>query len=379
MSALDWHDSAHFDRTGERPCRWCGLPTPLRDDRHRPAHKVCAEQQHGTPPASTEGSVASAVPLPESPPREELPVSEHWERALTAALAAAGRGHAVFPLTSHKKPALPSPHPPRTVGQCRAECGRLGHGVHDASTDPAVIRRMFERARWASGYGIACGRDPMHLIGVDLDVKGGLDGVADLRALEAEHGFTVPATATVATPSGGWHLWLATEPGTRVLNSVGKTRGHAPGIDVRGTGGYLVGPGSVGTAGAYLFAAGTDPATVAPAPAALLAALAPAPAPAAVPDPERLREQIHHQDAYTRAVLTREADKVRATTEGGRKNRLWASAAAVGRLVHARALDEQLAHDALLDAALATGLKPAECEYAIRRGFRAAATTSRAA
>lgn len=195
---------------------------------------------------------------------------------------------------------------------------------------------MFERARWASGYGIACGRDPMHLIGVDLDVKGGLDGVADLRALEAEHGFTVPVTATVATPSGGWHLWLATEPGTRVLNSVGRTRGHALGIDVRGTGGYLVGPGSLGAAGAYLFAPGTDPATVAPAPPELLAALTPAPAATAVPDPDRLRQQIHHQDAYTRAVLTREADKVRATTEGGRKNRLWASAAAVGRLVRMR-------------------------------------------
>lgn len=306
-------------------------------------------------------------------------MSEHWERALAAALTAVERGHAVFPLTSHKTPALPSPHPPNKVGQCRGECGRLGHGVHDATTDPALIRRMFQRAPWASGYGIACGRDPLHLIGIDLDVKDGLDGVADLRALETAHGFTVPATATVATPSGGWHLWLATEPGTRVLNSVGKTRGHALGIDVRGTGGYLVGPGSIGDAGPYLFAPGTDPGVIAPAPPGLLAALAPKAPPATVPDPAALRERIHHQDAYTRAVLTREADKVRATTEGGRKNRLWASAAAVGRLIHARALDEQLAHDALLDAGLATGLKPSECEYAIRRGFQAAATASRAA
>ncbi|MFG3051380.1 bifunctional DNA primase/polymerase [Kitasatospora sp. NPDC048239] len=302
-----------------------------------------------------------------------------WESALGAARHAVERGLAVFPLTAHKKPALPRAHPSRQAGQCRGECGRLGHGVHDAATDHAVVQRMFERAPWSTGYGIACGRAPHRLIGIDLDVKDGLDGVADLRALEAAHAFAVPATATVATPSGGWHLWLTTPPGTRVLNSVGKQRDHSHGLDVRGSGGYLVGPGSIGAAGRYRFVPGTDPGTIAPAPLELLTALAPKPVPAAAPDSNRLRERIHHQDAYTRAVLTREADKVRATTQGGRKNRLWASSAAVGRLIHTRALDEALAHDALLDAGLATGLKPAECEYTIRRGFLAAATASRAA
>ncbi|MGC0317528.1 hypothetical protein QBC98_006035 [Kitasatospora acidiphila] len=43
MPGLDWHDSAHFDRTRDLPCRWCGRPTPLRDDQRRPSHKVCAE------------------------------------------------------------------------------------------------------------------------------------------------------------------------------------------------------------------------------------------------------------------------------------------------------------------------------------------------
>ncbi|GAA5005694.1 hypothetical protein GCM10025734_45100 [Kitasatospora paranensis] len=41
---LDWRDARHYDRTGDRPCRWCGRPTPLRDQQRRPAHKVCAEQ-----------------------------------------------------------------------------------------------------------------------------------------------------------------------------------------------------------------------------------------------------------------------------------------------------------------------------------------------
>ncbi|KPI33367.1 hypothetical protein OV450_1455 [Actinobacteria bacterium OV450] len=40
-SLLDWsHD--HWS-TQVRPCRHCGAPTQLRDDKRRPSCKVCAE------------------------------------------------------------------------------------------------------------------------------------------------------------------------------------------------------------------------------------------------------------------------------------------------------------------------------------------------
>lgn len=39
---LDWRDPAHWSWT-ERPCRYCGFPTNLRDSKHKPAHKTCAE------------------------------------------------------------------------------------------------------------------------------------------------------------------------------------------------------------------------------------------------------------------------------------------------------------------------------------------------
>lgn len=39
---LDWRDSAHWSGT-ERPCRYCGRLTHLRDGKRKPAHKVCAE------------------------------------------------------------------------------------------------------------------------------------------------------------------------------------------------------------------------------------------------------------------------------------------------------------------------------------------------
>ncbi|MFI1472079.1 hypothetical protein [Streptomyces wuyuanensis] len=39
---LDWRDSTHWSKR-EKPCRYCGFPTNLRDSKRSPAHKVCAE------------------------------------------------------------------------------------------------------------------------------------------------------------------------------------------------------------------------------------------------------------------------------------------------------------------------------------------------
>ncbi|MFJ2733712.1 hypothetical protein [Streptomyces sp. NPDC087317] len=41
---LDWTDSSHWDHTSARPCRYCGIPTHMRDSHRSPAHKVCAEE-----------------------------------------------------------------------------------------------------------------------------------------------------------------------------------------------------------------------------------------------------------------------------------------------------------------------------------------------
>ena len=40
---LDWHDQSHWS-WNEKPCRYCGNPTHLRDSKRSPAHKVCAEE-----------------------------------------------------------------------------------------------------------------------------------------------------------------------------------------------------------------------------------------------------------------------------------------------------------------------------------------------
>jgi hypothetical protein len=39
---LDWSGPGHWSHNA-RPCRYCGQDTNLRDSKHKPAHKTCAE------------------------------------------------------------------------------------------------------------------------------------------------------------------------------------------------------------------------------------------------------------------------------------------------------------------------------------------------
>ncbi|MCX4846627.1 bifunctional DNA primase/polymerase [Streptomyces sp. NBC_00893] len=271
--------------------------------------------------------------------------------ALAHALSAAERGLPVIPLTARKLPALPSPH--RNDDRrpaCRGACGLPGHGVHDATTDPAAVRALFAAAPWATGYGIACGRPPHHLIGIDLDVDptGDGDSAVSLRRLALHHLFTIPPTVTVLTPSGGRHLWLTGPPGIPVPNSASRL---APGIDIRGTGGYLVGPGSVTPHGRYRLAPGTAGLPPAPCPRALLRLLTP---------PARRRHVVEDPDrgrGLVRFVL--------AAREGQRNTRLfWAACRA-----YEHGYGDALA-DALTRAAVRTGLTEREARATIASAAR---------
>ncbi|CAM5468830.1 DNA primase [Streptomyces pilosus] len=273
--------------------------------------------------------------------------------ALAHALSAAERGLAVIPLSRTKLPALRSPHrdDPQSAGPpCRGECGRWGHGVHDASTDPSRIRALFAAAPRATGYGIACGLPPHHLIGVDLDTKTGTDATAALRELALRHLFTIPATVVVLTPSGGRHLWLSGPPDVVVPNSAGRL---APGIDIRGAGGYLVGPGSRTDHGTYTAAPGTAHLPPAACPPALLRLLLPPPR-AHHPTPASTGG---HGQALVQFVL--------AAHEGQRNTRLfWAACRA-----YEDGTGPALA-DSLADAARATGLSEREARATIASAAR---------
>lgn len=275
--------------------------------------------------------------------------------ALAHALAAAGRGLPVFPLSATKLPALRSPHHgEQSPVHCRGECGLPGHGVHDATTDPAAVRALFAAAPRATGYGIACGRAPHRLVGIDLDIDTahGNDSVGALQQLALQHLFTIPPTVTVLTPSGGRHLWLTGPADTTVPNSAGRL---APGIDVRGSGGYLVGPGSITAHGRYRLAPGTAHLPPAPCPRALLRLLTPPRREPATPGKETAPGR--RGEGLIQFVL--------AAHEGQRNTRLfWAACRA-----YEHGFGDTLA-DALTAAAVRTGLTEQEARAAIASAER---------
>jgi bifunctional DNA primase/polymerase-like protein/primase-like protein len=113
------------------------------------------------------------------------------------------------------------------------------NGLLDATLDADVIRGWFRRwpdANVAVRTGVAS-----RLVVIDVDGDQGADA---LHALERRHG-SLPTTASVRTPRGGAHYYLR-HPGPPVRTSAGAL---GAGVDVRGDGGYVVTPPSIGANG----------------------------------------------------------------------------------------------------------------------------------
>jgi hypothetical protein len=133
---------------------------------------------------------------------------------LEAALDLASRGFRVFPL-------IPNDWRPA-----------IKNWVEAATVSDEQIRVW--SSRWPqANVGVATGQG---LVVVDIDNKEGKNGSASF----ADLGVLIEAldTFTVATPSGGRHVYYS---GPDIPNSAGRL---GSGLDVRGAGGYVVGPGS---------------------------------------------------------------------------------------------------------------------------------------
>lgn len=139
-----------------------------------------------------------------------------------AALDMARRGFRVFPL-------MPGSRLPVEALKCASNIRHLAGGIHRATTNEAVISRWFA-AEPRLNYGVATER----LCILDVDVKNGKSGLEDLLSLGV-----LPETFTVATGTGGLHLYFQAPEHGAGQSSITKS------IDVRGAGGYVVGPGSV--------------------------------------------------------------------------------------------------------------------------------------
>lgn len=116
---------------------------------------------------------------------------------------------------------------------------RTPRGCTDASTDPATIHGWW--TRWPdANVGVATGGG---LVVLDLDPRhGGDDGFTDLRARLG----ALPDTVEAITGSRGRHIYLRVPEGVEIRNSAGVL---APGVDVRGEGGYVVAAPSTHSSG----------------------------------------------------------------------------------------------------------------------------------
>jgi hypothetical protein len=274
--------------------------------------------------------------------------------ARDAAVAAAERGWFVFPVRPDGK------QPRAGLSWPDAACG-----------DP----RRVAAANWRPGenYGIAA--KPSGLVVVDLDcAKPGYvlppdwqdePGIADGRdvlATLAERGSRKwPSTFTVATPSGGWHLYFRAAPGRRIGN-----RPLGPLIDIRGggdsNGGYVVGPGSAIGGRVYEVIDARDPEPLPGWIADLLDPPRPRPGSAPVPGAAagmypRLRGLVQH---------------VLDGVPGDRNHRLFWAACKAREMVSEGLVGPETAERVLVQAAVEAGLRGGEPEArrTVRSGLR---------
>lgn len=135
-----------------------------------------------------------------------------------AALALAAGGLAIFPCSADKRPV---------------------RGVFWRRESTDDVQRI---ERWAAAHPEAMPAidlAKMDLVVIDADRHGGPDGVEAWEALAAGRAEAAPF---VDTPSGGRHVYFRQPPGD---HRFGNSRGALPpGIDVRGAGGYVIGPGA---------------------------------------------------------------------------------------------------------------------------------------
>lgn len=270
------------------------------------------------------------------------------------ALDLAQHGYYVLPCAPRSKvPLLLSAHDKGS--RCTGECGRDGHGVYDATTDPARIERWW-LAHPQANPAIACG--PSGLVVVDSDAAG------EFERLCASLDQALPETYQVTTAKGE-HRWFHQPEGARIGNPKGlRDRGYQ--IDLKGDGGYVMAPGAIHETGAvYLGTPPTpDPGTLPELPSWVAAQAAPGGEDRPV---NRTGEPLGDRGAW--AALTYEVDAVLNAKPGGRNNQLRDAAGNLGQIVGAGALDERTVRGLLTSAALRNGLTEDEIAATIEHNL----------
>lgn len=260
-------------------------------------------------------------------------------------------------------------HPIRAISGGRCSCGkadcpaagkhpRLTAWQHSAATAAEIVRAWW-REHPSDGVGVATGPES-GLVVIDLDPRHG--GIAAWEDEVARRG-GVPPTYRVRTGGGGLHLYYRA-PELRI----GNRAGVLPGVDVRGAGGYVVGPGSQHASGGRYEVEEDHELAAMPEWLVELCAGRPAPQrqPAAVTGDERERR-------YALAALDNASRRLAGTAEGGRHGAATREAFGIGGYVGSGLLSVGMARAALLDAALSCGLPEREAAAAVDAALAAGA------
>ncbi|WP_192738427.1 bifunctional DNA primase/polymerase [Bradyrhizobium sp. OAE829] len=110
------------------------------------------------------------------------------------------------------------------------------------TTDPELIRADFRKWPNANVAIVTGAESGIFVVEADTVVGHGVDGLASIQALEAEHG-PLPETRMAVSPSGSIHRYfLHPGAGIYIKNSTSEL---ASGVDVRGDGGMVIAPPSI--------------------------------------------------------------------------------------------------------------------------------------
>jgi hypothetical protein len=274
-------------------------------------------------------------------------MSEQHPSSRTAALQLAQAGMFVFPVAGGSKTPI------------------VGKWESAASCDPATVARWFPGRADRPRHNIGIATGPSGLVVVDLDVAkpeasgaaphepspsatGATDdgvpphGRAVFAELCARAGVRWPNTWTIATPSGGMHLYFRRPAGVELRNTASKL---GPRVDTRACGGYVLAVGSTLAANPGRAYRVVRRVPIAPLPGWLHQALTPAPA-RVVAAP-----QVRHADRYAEVVVADQAAQVAAARTGTRHTTLLRAARILGQLVGGGVLNEADARATLTAAA----------------------------
>ncbi len=246
---------------------------------------------------------------------------------------------------------------------------------------PGLLWRMHREAAPA----IDLAKTAFFVVDCDAEKAGKhVHGVGWFRAECERREFDLSTIPIVTTPSGGWHCWFKQPAdGERLGNSRGSLPSKADtGVDIRGSGGYVLGPGGEIDIGRYELLEGMEISEAPEAPAWLVdilrgkraEAIPEAPAMAAPVPRAPIMGESSRREAYADEAFRREVHEVATTGDGGRNIRLNQAAFSLGQLVAGGVLVESEVWAALRGAAETCGLMrddgPRSVDKTIRSGLR---------